>query len=493
MAKHARTRSEEQVERLARNRATLLEAIAGATPDMPASTQTPGTQLVLERFVHDLATGTPVPFEGSRGVERILSELARSYPGGGEVREGHLVAVGGILLIDGHDEPVALRASVGAGAQLSLEVGPSPSIAAVADAIAVFSRQFHLACKAVGRDCELVAQGLDPAVSDPSDIVLVPRTRYVLMNTYLARTGRYARDMMRCSASTRLRLPMGPEGEAVERYRLLTALAPVLAFLTDNTLRLRGSDPAKTPRMARQLVWEAVDLTRCGTVPGSLGSRFGFAAYERWVEGIRPILFASDDGVVFSCGTDTCEQVMCERELSVSEAGHLLSMAFPHVRWDGALELRVADALPPRMAIAYLALVRGLLASDLTRRALADLLMPGATDEDSVADAWRDLRASGWDAHAYGRPVAQIADELSAIASRGLEEREERRLLEPLTQLWDVRMVPRDLLERSWDKAQGRTSEELAVELYGEGAVIPYDELAGDPPAGSTSVMHFDR
>ena len=492
MAKHARSRSEEQVERLRRNRETMLEVIAGNSPDGGPSTQTSGTKLELERFVHDRASGQPVPFEGSRGVERILAELARSYPGGEEVREGHLVAVGGILLIDGHDEPVALRASVGAGAQLALEVGPVTSLAAITDALAVFSRQFHLACRAIGRDCELVAQGLDPAVSSPSDIVLVPRSRYVLMNTYLARTGYYARDMMRCSASTRVRLPMAEEEVAAEDYRLLTALAPVLAFLTDNTLSVRGSDPTGTPRMARQLVWDGVDPTRCGFVPGSLSERFGFAAYERWVEGVRPILFSSDDGVTFSCGIDTCEQVMCERELSAAEARHLLSMAFPYVRWDGTLELRVADALSPRMAVAYVALVRGLLATDLTRRALRDLLMPGATDEDAIADAWRDLRAHGWDARVYGRPIAQVADELSAIASRGTDDRDDRRMLEPLTQLWDVRMVPRDLLERSWRKAQGPSSVELAVELYGEGAVIPYDELAGEPPAGSTSVMRFD-
>jgi glutamate--cysteine ligase len=339
-----------------------------------------------------------------------------------------------------------------------------------------------------------VAQGYDPTLGSPSDVVPVPISRNVLMGTYFSRTGRFSRDALRCTASTIVSLPMQrAEPEAAEDYRLLAALAPVLAFLTDNTLRMRGANPHDCPRMARHLMWDETDPARCGLVPGSTRRGFGFEAYERWLEDVRPIVFTSDSGVTFSTGTDSCLRVMEERDLSAQEAERLLCTALPWVRWDGHLSLRVADALPTRQAGALVALVRGLLASELTRAATHEHIGLKDLDDDTVREAWDTLRAEGWNARVYGRPIAQIADELAAIASRGLEERDERVLLEELSQLWEVRVTPRDMLVANWERHREPTPEERAVQLYGEGAVIPFEELDGEPPAGSTAVMRTDR
>ena len=495
MAKHAHMRTDEQLERLKANRRILGDALSGCENRKDASTQSAGMTLALERIPFDRATGRPVAYDGFAGMESLLTELVRATYRQGEVRsDGRLVGVAGTLAIEGCEERVDLHATLGAGAQLLLAVGPARSTLALLQAIDVFDWQLHLASKALGKDLQLVAQGYNANVSSPSDIVVVPTARNVLMNAYLSRTGRYARDALRCTASTRLLLPVRErEDDAVEDYRTCVALAPVLAFLTDNSLRCRGSDPHETPRMTRALMWDQLDDSRCGIVPGTFGDAFGFAAYERWVEGLRPILFTSAEGVSFSTGTDTCGRVMEERVLSRGEAHHLLSMAFPDVRWNGRLELRMADSLPPRLAGGYAALVKGLLAQDVTRSAVRALIGLDGIGEDDVRRAWHDLRELGWKARVFGRPVAQVADELAAIASRGLDDREERRLVDELSQLWEVRMVPRDMLVHNWRQTQARASltdaEGDAAELYGVGAVMPYEELEGDPPAGQTAVI----
>ena len=149
-------------------------------------------------------------------------------------------------------------------------------------------------------------------------------------------------------------------------------------------------------------------------------------------------------------------------------------------------------------AIARYYLQRGLVVAgyDRTPSALTrDLEREGALVhyEDSVAAAWHDLRELGWGARPYGRPIGQLADELANIAAARLEDRKERQLLDGLAQLWTVHMVPRDSLLHNWSKQRTPTREERAIELYGEGAVIPYDELGGEPPAGKTSVMRVIR
>lgn len=488
MAKHARIRTDEQRQRLERNRQIMLAALKGDADQRGDSIQTAGLTLVLERIVCDHATGCPVPFEGPYGVERILHQLTGTYVGGEIVCEGRLVGVRGALAIEGRDETIGLRASVGVGAQLVLEVGPSRSITGLIDAIRVFDRQAHLAARALGREYDLVAQGLSPVVS-PSDIVPVPLRRNVLLGTYLVRSGRFAKDALRCSAMTRLCLPMPQdEREAVAIFRLFTALAPLLSFLCDNTLSLRGCAPADTPPMARQLVWQQMDPARHATMPSVLRESFGLASYERWLESVRPILFESDEGIVFSTGTDTCEYVMEERDLTPMEAKRLAHSVWPDVRFDGRIELRCADSLPPRLAGGYAALVKGLLATPDIRQAVERLVGIGEIEELDLDQIYHDLREMGWNARVFKRWVDQLANELVVLALRGLDDMEERRLLSELAQLWEARMVPRDALVTNWENAQ-RSDLDEAIALYGEGAVIPYEELGGDPPAGSTAVM----
>ena len=492
MAKHARVQTAEQRERLTRNRNLLLSVLSGAAKQTDDSIQTAGLSLALERFAINRANGRTVPYEGGFGMESILRELSQTYRG--DVVDGHLVGLDGILTIEGAEAPIEVRASLGIGSQLRLEVGPAASVTTLLDAIRVFDRHFHLACKTLGLDLELLARGCNPEPSSPSDIVPVPLSRNVLINAHYSRTGRYAREAMRCTAGTDVLLSVNADAnEATADYRLATALAPLLAFATDNSLTMRDSDPYQTPRMLRALVCHDLDASRTGLPPETFQPGFGFEAYLRWVEETQPIYFTSANGVTFSTGSDTGARVMEERDLSEPEARRLLQSVLPDVRWNGRLELRMADSLPIHLAAAYAALIKGLYASPQTKAAVGELLGINRLDRVMVMHAWDELRALGWDARIYDRPVGQIIHELASIASHALDVRDERRMLDGLAQLWDVRYVPRDTLLRNWERTRERSSEEVAVELYGEGAVIPYDELGGEPPAGQTATLPIIR
>lgn len=491
MAKHRRIRSDEQRKRLDNNREKLLSTISGHAKAPLSSTQSASITLMLERFVTNRAHATPVPYEGPVGVEQLLIQLSQTYALTKWV-DGHLVSVGGTLLIEGIDEPIELEAKVGMGGQLGLTVGPSSSIAHLINAVHVFDRHMHLACVELKLDYELTAQGYNPYIVSPSDIVPVPLRSFALLGAYLSRTGRFTRDALRCTAATHVMLPMDQdEQQSTQLYRLFSALAPLLSFLTDNSLSLRGADPYESPHMVRSLVWDQLDANRCGLVAGTFGPHFGYQAYERWIEGVRPIVFTSDSGVTFSCGSDTFERVMEERDLSGDEIARLLSAVYPDVRWDGHLTLCMADSLSIRLVAGYLALIKGITGNDSARAAALELMGVEGINDSMVSQAWHSLREQGWQARIYGKPAAQIAHELVSIASRNLEDTAERRMLEALAQLWEIRLVPRDLLIKNWERSLEPTPEQEAIELYGEGAVIPYDDLVGEPPAGQTSVMHI--
>lgn len=494
MADSDTIRLDDQQAMLERNRSRLTAFIAGQGAQGDAIGKT-GISLAIERFPIDRIRQRPLTYEGMRGMERILHELARTYRGGEVYVDGRLVGLGARIGFEGVSEQVDLAVSVSIGCQLRLEVGPSEHLKLLADAITVFDRHFYLACKALRCDVELLAQGCNPLATSPSDIVVTPTTRNALMSAYLSQTGRYARDAMRCTAGCELRLPLrDDEAASVEDFRLCCLLAPILAFACDNSLTTCRADPATTPTLLRPLLWSQVDPARTGIAPGAFDGSFGFATYEQGLEKLRPICFTTDEGITFSTGSGSCADLMGERKLSGAETLRLMDVPLYDVRWHGTLELRVVDSLPPRLAVAFAAMVKGLLANDETLLATRKLLAVGFSGEDAIEQAWTALRTSGWEAEVYGRHATQLIHELAAVASRGLADAEERRILDALSQLWEVCVTPRDTLVLNWKRDSGITADEKAIELYGEGAVKPFDVPDDSPaPAGETAQLPIVR
>ena len=320
----------------------------------------------------------------------------------------------------------------------------------------------------------------------------MPTTEHTLTDSYLSRRGGQGPELVRCTAATRLQLPIESAERAVGLYQLLVALSPLLAFLTDDTLHIRGGEADLTPLMARTKLAERAVPHRIGIPDGMLGPEATIEAYEHWLEGIRPIFLLDDDGETLPTGADTIEQIMCVRELTPGEASRLTSASWSVVRLlDGAIELSCADALPPRLACAYLALLKGLTTSERARNDAARLIGLPELDETAIHEAWEALRADGWNARVYGHKVLQLACDLAAIASDDLDDLEERRILAGLTQLWEVECLPRDLAAVSPDPDVPRASQQELAELYSEGMFASLELLEGEPHAGSTSVIRF--
>jgi glutamate--cysteine ligase len=437
---------ERRLERLERNHERLVERLASGAH---APTHQDGTRrlgLELERFVYDDSAAGPVGYDGPRGVGRLLEGMRRFYgPDQLVVIDGFLAGFAGDVTVG--DETVGITVSLEPAAQLECSVGPSASVAALLGAVEAFDEQVSVAAQDMGCDFSLVPRGYNPWVSSPEDLPLIPKERYALMDAYLSRTGRYARDMMRASASTQVSVDHGDEADALAMYRLAIALGPLLSFLCDNAPVWRGCGADEAPRMVRSRIWEQVDPARCGTVPHTFDEGFGFEAYAAWLENVCPILFTDARGNTTPTPDATEGDIMCGRDLAPAEVTHMLSMVFPDTRWKGFSEIRVADSLPPRLAAGYTALIKGIFYDDVAFAATRDLL--AGADETTVARAWKALQEDGWDAAVYGRPMGELTDELVSIARGGLEGPAglpgETGLLEGIASLWGERRVPRDL------------------------------------------------
>ena len=361
--------------------------------------------------------GSPIPFSGEHGISALLEQFAQGRP------EEELVYIDGHLLgfdltVATPSGPVGTTVSLEPAAQLEISVGPATTVKALYEAAQIVDEQLSSSMRAAGIDARLVGIGYDPTVSAPTDLELIPKERYRDMDAYLSRRGRYARDMMRCTASTQVSLDYEDEADCQRIVRMATYLGPVFAFLFDNAPVFRGKP---TPGMARSRIWRHVDVDRCGIVPSSLDG-LSFEDYVLWISGVKPILFTDHDHVTTATGDTYTREIMSSRPLEKDELFHLLSMVFPNVRLKGFCELREMDSLPVRLAAACTSFTGALLYDACLESKLAERLsawlpegFDGKDENDCVA-ARLHLEEQGWDAEVYGVPVTELADALVEIA-----------------------------------------------------------------------------
>ena len=424
----------------ARNTERMEELLAGhATSGTPRK-----VGLELERILAD-GNGDRILFSGARGshddvngIHAILRRLAADRP------ELNPVIIDGELMgfsyrHDAGAELVPVAISLEPGAQIEVSAGPAERPISLLAAIDAFDAAIKQAARELGVDARFEARGYDTACTDPITIELIPKDRYAMMDAYLPKHGRYARDMMRCTTSTQVSVDYASEADAVRVARRATVLGPVLAFLFDNAPVFRGKP---SPGMARSLIWREVDPERCGIIPGSLDADFSFRRYTDWIASVHTILFTDRNGRSESAGDRISADYLRDHELSDDELMHLISMVWPTFRFKGYVECREMDALPPRLAVACAAIVSAVLYCD-DLEACLPFDMAQVTEQD-VWSARTELEQNGWNARPYGIPVSEISRVFISIAQKAARDSFDRESVQLFAELWGSHATPKD-------------------------------------------------
>jgi len=336
------------------------------------------TGFELEHFIVDRERRN-VNYSQPGGAEQLLGELAPRFPER-TAENGRLLG-----LSDG-----GMAISLEPGGQLEVSIAPK---AGIEEARAAYRRFRALVDPALKKyNHRLLQRGYLP-VSKVRDIELIPKERYRRMDAHFRETGSMGLHMMRGTAACHVSIDYADETDFVEKYRCARLLGPVLAYMSSNTPVFEGR-PNRN-KLIRAKIWRNVDSIRCD-VPGIFDEGFGFEAYARFVLRAPEIL----------------------RESCVQERVPLyLSLVFPEVRLRQYIELRAADSMAEGKAFAYMALVKGLFA-DMPR---VSALLSGCEHSAAAVLAAQDaIMKNGGRAVVYGRPVARLIDELTALAREAL-------------------------------------------------------------------------
>ncbi|HUF36537.1 MAG TPA: glutamate-cysteine ligase family protein [Gemmatimonadales bacterium] len=249
-----------------------------------------------------------------------------------------------------------------------------------------------LRAAAAAEGIDLLAVGIDPFNPVERAPMLLRMKRYERMAEYLAGRAGAGALMMRQTAAFQIGLDL--DDEPLLRWRVLNAAAPYVTAIFANSPVHAGV--ATGHRSTRAQVWRTLDPARTG-VPWC--DRRPVDAYLDFALAAPAMLLPTVGGrhLPFS-------EWLVRAQPTLEEWREHLSTLFPEVRPRGHLELRSADAVPPRWYAAPIALAVGITYDPGALRAAADLL--GRPDLGLLERAGR----LGLHDPALARTAADLAD-----------------------------------------------------------------------------------
>ncbi|TDT74061.1 glutamate--cysteine ligase [Litoreibacter halocynthiae] len=365
-----------------------------------------------EKFGYCQDTHKPLPYEGDRSINAVLSGLRDRF-GWAPVEEGgYLIG----LTKDG------ANVSLEPGGALELSGAPLETVHQTCDEV-----NSHLAeVKSVSDEIGVKFIGLGAAPEwSHEEMPLMPKGRYKLMNNYMEKVGTMGTAMMRRTCTVQVNLDFGSEADMVQKMRVALALQPVATALFANSPFFEGK--LNGHKSWRSRIWRALDDDRTGMLPFVFDEGMGFEAWVQWVLDV-PMYFVYRDGKYIDALGMSFRDFLKgelpalpgEKPLLSDWADHLTTV-FPEARVKQFIEMRGADGGPWRRLCALPAFWTGLCYDQTALDAAWDVVKGWDAE---TREAWRVAASvDGLAAEVNGMKMIDLAREVVDISESGLKAR----------------------------------------------------------------------
>ena len=365
----------------------------------------------MEKFGVYADSLLPIPYEGERGVLRILRELQEKHGWQPELEYegGPLIALrrgGGSITL----EP---------GGQLELSGAQAVDVHQMCNEFRGHLDEIRGISKELG--IRWLGLGFHP-FAERADFAWVPKSRYGVMREYLPTRGGHAVDMMLRTSTVQANFDFEDERDAMRKMRVGLALSPLTTAMFANSPWMEKAPHGGVTYRGR--VWLDVDPDRTGLLPALWKRGASYGDYVEWALDIPMFMFKRGGRKIANTG-----QTFRSFWKSGFEGHHPtqtdwkthLNTLFPEVRLKNTIEIRGADAQTTHMRCALPALWTGIYYDPKALDEAEALTADWSHDEVSATreDVWRrGLRATF-----RGAPLAKVAERVMAIALGGLERR----------------------------------------------------------------------
>jgi glutamate--cysteine ligase len=393
-----------------------------------------------EKFVYDLATAKPIPYEGRPGI-RVLLEGMRRF-GWEPVMEGdHIIGL----------SQNSASISLEPGGQFELSGAPLKSVHQTCSEVNTHQEQVREVAAEIGAG--VIGLGYAPTWT-LDEVPHMPKGRYAIMRRYMPKVGGYGLEMMFRTCTVQVNLDFSSEADMVKKFRVGLALQPVATALFANSPFREGR--CNGFLSYRSHIWTDVDSARTGMLPFVFEDGMSFERYIDYALDV-PMYFVYRGGRYIDVSGKSFRAFLERRIPEVEDiepeladwADHLTTI-FPEVRLKRFLEMRGADGGTWRRICGLPALWVGLLYDQAALDAAWDLVKDWTQEErQSMRDSVPRL--------AFRTPfrnttVRELARQMLLIAQEGLRRRArhdavgmtEEGFLQPLI----------DLVERGYTRAE---------------------------------------
>jgi len=392
------------------SRDQLIDALASGAK--PKSAWRVGTE--HEKFGFYEADLTPVPYEGERGIRRLL-ELMEGLLGWNRIEDN-----GNVI---GLTDPTGLGAiSLEPGGQFELSGAPLETI--------------HQTCRETNAHLAQVRQCAEPLgigflglgaspLWTRAETPRMPKSRYAIMTRYMPLVGGLGLDMMYRTCTIQANLDFGDEPDMVKKMRVGIALQPIATALFANSPFTDGKPNGYLSW--RSHIWRDTDRDRTGMTPFVFEEGFGFERYVDWALDVPMYFVKRGDryhdvaGKSFRDLLSGTLDALPGMRPTLSDWKNHLSTLFPEVRLKNYLEMRGADGGHWRRICALPAFWVGLLYDQDSLDAAWDLVKDWSAEERQQL---RDAVAETALATPFrNRTVREIARDVLDLARHGLARR----------------------------------------------------------------------
>ena len=367
-----------------------------------------------EKFGFYLADHGPVPYEGERGIRRLL-----------EAMEGLL---GWHPIMDG-ENIIGLTDPIGQGA-ISLEPGGQFELSGAPLAT------IHQTCREVNAHLAQVRECADPlgigflgAGFSPKwtrkETPVMPKSRYAIMARYMPKVGGKGLDMMFRTCTIQANLDFADEADMVMKMRVGLALQPIATALFSNSPFTEGKPNGF--QSYRSEIWLDTDRDRTGMLPFAFEDGFGFERYVDWALDV-PMYFVKREGIYHDVAGSSFRDLLDGKldalpgeHATLSDWKNHLSTLFPEVRLKNYLEMRGADGGRSSRICAVPAFWVGLLYDSISLDAAWEIVRDWTTEErETLRNA---VPVTALETPFRNRTAREIAGEVVELARAGLARR----------------------------------------------------------------------
>lgn len=381
----------------------------------------------MEHFVIDKDSLKTISYYGENGVSETLKELEGN--GWTGVYEGEY-----LLGLNNHKKVVTLEP----GSQLELSIVAQKCIKDIEKEYFSFLEEIIPILEK--KNQALIATAYHPETLI-SEIKILPKKRYDYMFNYFKDKGIHAHNMMKGTASLQLAFDFKSEEDYIKKFKVTSALSPVVYALYDNGYYFEGKPWGR--HNLRAHIWENCDKDRSGVVYNAFDKDFGYEKYAEYILNGPPIFIDNGKELYFT-GDTLYKDILDPEDYSIEELEHALTMFFPDVRTKKYIEVRMMDAVPYPLNLSAMALWKGILYNEDNLNTVYDYIID--INMDDINKAKIEIIEKGLDGKLRDQTVYEIGQWLVKLSKRGLVEGEKKYLL-PLEEMIDKKVTPYDLVE----------------------------------------------